>query len=237
MIMSSVKDDRGYNQGFSDSLATRIRTERRAGYVISQMTPAPGQNALEIGCGLGDLAHHVARRTNLDVLGTDLCAPFVASAEQNYKLPNLRYRVADLNRPEALAGEKFDYVFGNGILHHLYYHLDEDLSRLREVLKDGGRLIFMEPNRFNPYVYLIFTFPRLRKLARLEPDEMAFTPKFITEKLTRAGFHDVRVEFRDFLLPGIPNFLIGPSIALGAALERVPVLRCLSQSIYITATK
>jgi 2-polyprenyl-3-methyl-5-hydroxy-6-metoxy-1,4-benzoquinol methylase len=235
--MSSVKDDRGYNQGFSDSLATRVRTERRAKYVISKMVLKPGQNALEIGCGLGDLAHHVARRTGVSVLGTDLCAPFIASAEQNYQLPNLRYRVADLNRPEALAGEKFDYVFGNGILHHLYYHLDEDLPRLREVLKDGGRFIFMEPNLFNPYVYLIFSYPRLRKLARLEPDEMAFTPKFITEKLTRVGFHDVQVEFRDFLLPGIPDWLIGPSVALGTALERVPWLQKLSQSIYITATK
>lgn len=235
--MSSVQDDRGYNQGFSDSLATRVRTERRAEYVISKMAPRPGQNALEIGCGLGDLAHHVAKRTGLDVLGTDLCAPFIAHAERTYRLPNLRYRTLDLNRPESLAGEKFDYVFGNGILHHLYYHLDEDLPRMRETLKDGGRIVFMEPNLYNPYVYFIFTYPKLRKLAKLEPDEMAFTPKFITEKLKRAGFHDVRVEFRDFLLPGIPDFLIKPSIVLGAVLERIPLLRAVSQSIYITATK
>lgn len=235
--MCSITDNRGYNQVWRDGLATRIRAERRAEYVISKMTPKPGQNALEIGCGLGDLAHHVAKRTGLEVLGTDLCAPFIASAEQNYKLSNLRYRVADMNRPETLAGEKFDYVVGNGILHHLYYHLDEDLPRLRDTLKDGGRFIFMEPNLFNPYVYLIFTYQVLRKLTRLEPDEMAFTPRFITDKLKRAGFHDIKVEFRDFLLPGIPNFLIKPSIVLGAVLERIPLLQKLSQSIYITAIK
>ena len=45
-------------------------------------------------------------------------------------------------------------------------------------------------------------------MARLEPEEMAFTPRFIQRKLTTAGFCQVRAITRDFLLPNTPARLI-----------------------------
>ena len=52
---------------------------------------------------------------------------------------------------------------------------------------------------------------------------------------THGGYRDIRVEYRDFLLPGIPDVLITPSIVVGAILERIPLVRMLSQSIFISA--
>ena len=80
------------------------------------------------------------------------------------------------------------------------------------LLKDKGKIIFLEPNLFNPYIYLIFSYESLRKKAHLEPDEMAFSKPFIVEKLKKAGFSNIQVEYRDFLLPGIPESLVKPSI-------------------------
>jgi hypothetical protein len=101
------------------------------------------------------------------------------------------------------------------------------------LLKDGGEIIFLEPNIYNPYIYLIFSYPRLRALAKLEPDEMAFSKRFIIATLTRAGFKDTRVDYRDFLLPGVPGFLITPSIVAGAVLEKIPLVNKIAQSIFI----
>jgi hypothetical protein len=93
----------------------------------------------------------------------------------------------------------------------------------------------MEPNIYNPYVAAIFKNKALRKWAHLEPDEMAFSASFVKDKLNRAGFRLNTVTYRDFLLPGVPHWMIGPSIAAGNLLEKTP-LRIISQSIFITAT-
>ena len=57
-------------------------------------------------------------------------------------------------------------------------------------------------------MFLIFKVAALRRMARLEPEEMAFTPRFIQQKLTTAGFCQVSAITRDFLLPNTPARLI-----------------------------
>ena len=66
---------------------------------------------------------------------------------------------------------------------------------------------------------------------------MAFSRTYIREKLTKAGFGKVDVEYKDFLLPGIPYFLVKPSIVIGDILEKIPFTRFVSQSIFLTASK
>jgi hypothetical protein len=105
---------------------------------------------------------------------------------------------------------------------------------MKKLLRPGGKLIFMEPNILNPYCFLIFNY--LREFARLEPDEMAFSKVFITKMLGKIGFRDIRVTHRDFLLPGVPKFLVTPSIIAGDIFERIPGLRMMSQSIFIVAS-
>jgi len=234
--MKSIKDDRGYNQIWVDAKSTRVRASRRCDYMISNMHPSPEKSVLEIGCGTGANSHMLARRTGMQVLGTDLCEPFIAEAQANFSLPNLRYEILNFNQPTRFDGQLFDYIVGNGILHHLYFHIDDALANMKTLLKPGGRIIFMEPNLFNPYVYFIFSYPLLRKAASLEPEEMAFTKGFAIQKLRNAGFKNITVVYKDFLLPGIPNFLIAPSVFVGNLLENMP-LKIFSQSLGINADK
>lgn len=234
--MKSLKDDRGYNQIWIDAKSTRVRASRRCDYMISNMHPSPEKSILEIGCGTGVNSHMLACRTGMQVLGTDLCKPFIAEAKARFSLPNLRYEILDFNQPTRFNGQLFDYIVGNGILHHLYYNLDDALSSMKNLLKPGGGVIFMEPNLCNPYVYLIFSYPLLRKAASLEPAEMAFTKNFADQKLKNAGFENIKIEYKDFLLPGIPDFLITPSIFAGDLLENTP-LRFFSQSLGINAIR
>jgi hypothetical protein len=74
------------------------------------------------------------------------------------------------------ASRHFDMVCGNGILHHLILRLPDVLRALYSVTRSNGGLAFIEPNFLNPYCALIFGTKFGRRWAKLEPDEMAFTP-------------------------------------------------------------
>ena len=230
--MSSIKDDRGFNQGFELVKSTEIRMRRRAKWMMDSFGTEK-KSVLEIGCGRGEVSFWIAEQTKMEVLGTDLCVPFIEKAKESFKLSNLNYEVLDFNNASQVKGRKFDYIIGNGILHHLYYHLPEALATIKSLLNKNGKMIFMEPNIYNPYCALIFQIPFLRKKAHLEPDEMAFSKSFISQQLKKAGFSNVEVSYKDFLLPGVPDFAINPLIHLGNIAEKIPVLKMMSQSIFI----
>jgi 2-polyprenyl-3-methyl-5-hydroxy-6-metoxy-1,4-benzoquinol methylase len=240
--MANIVDERGYNQVFRPTQAQAIRLHRRAEAIVGEMTlPATLEmrdriSILELGCGTGELAYHLAMLTGARVKGVDLSQQFIDHAQTTYQHENLTFIVADLSRTSPRSeSEKYDYIVGNGILHHLYHHLHTFLPALKRWLAPGGRLIFWEPNLVNPYIYLIFSIPALRRLAKLEPDEMAFTSGFVRQKLTQAGFTRVKTVTRDFLLPNTPGFLVGGVITAGRILEKIPVVRNLAQSIFFSA--
>ncbi len=193
---------------------------------------------LEIGCGTGELSFELLKLTGAQITGVDLSASFISQARGTYPHPGLNFLVVDLNEsvPE-FESSAFHYIVGNGILHHLYDQLGRFLARLERGLVPGGKLIFWEPNLFNPYILSIFTIPFLRRLACLEPEEMAFTPSFIARQLSHAGFYDVRAVPRDFLLPHTPTSCIDMVVKLGDRLERLYGVRALAQSVFVTATK
>ena len=237
--MTSIKDERGYNQIFNDSPAARIRKNRRFDYMISKMDVSkPNLSVLEIGCGTGEGIAYITEKVGCHGTGLDLSEKFLQIASENYKLPNLTYIKANFNDQQlinqSLNNEKFDYIVGNGILHHLYFNLDESLSNLKKLLKPKGKIVFIEPNLYNPYVAAIFSIPYLRKKTFLEPDEMAFSKGFIKKKCKRVGFTNIQVEIKDFLLPNTPDSLIKPLIVLGDILEKTP-LTLIAQSLFITA--
>ena len=211
--------------------------ERRTDLILAEMHITPDTRILEIGCGTGEVSYWMANQSSAKVLGTDLCAPFIEEAKKNYHLPNLQYEVVNFNDPNALSGMQFDYVVGNGILHHLHENFDDVFASMRRLLKEGGEIIFLEPNLYNPYIYFIFSYPILRTFAHLEPCEMAFSKRFIISALTQTGFKNIQVDYKDFLLPGIPNFLITPSIWAGAILEKTPFVNKMAQSLFIRAMK
>lgn len=211
--------------------------QRRADWMLSQMNANQNSSILEIGCGTGEVAYWIAQKTPALVLGTDLCVPFIEKAKKNFQLPNLRYDILDFNKVDQFKGERFDYIIGNGILHHLYWNLDDAFMNMRRLLKEDGKLIFIEPNYYNPYVYLIFTYAWLRKLTHLEPDEMAFSKSFVLDRLRRAGYREIEVDYKDFLIPGVPDFLIRPLMVIGDVLEKIPLVKNVSQSIFIRAKR
>jgi 2-polyprenyl-3-methyl-5-hydroxy-6-metoxy-1,4-benzoquinol methylase len=235
--MVSLTDDKGYNQMFAPSEAMKIRSERRCDMLLSAMNLTSKSRILELGCGTGEIANFIAGKTNAQVIGIDICKPFIEEAQKKHVKPNLSFEVIDFNDPQSLSGINYDYIIGNGILHHLYFDLDNALQNIKLLLKEEGKMIFLEPNLVNPYCYLIFSYPYFRKKANLEPDEMAFTKSYILKKLEKNRYTNNTVKYKDFLLPVTPKFLINSLIWTGNILERIPFLRMMSQSIFIVGQK
>jgi 2-polyprenyl-3-methyl-5-hydroxy-6-metoxy-1,4-benzoquinol methylase len=236
--MGTIRDERGFSQIFEWNQAQTVRMARRGSAIAEATDSNPGDTVLEIGCGTGEMAHALVQQTPASVVAVDLSRQFIDQATARFHHERLRYACADLNDPKQVKslGGPFSAVVGNGILHHLFYNLGPALKSFSTLLKPGGRFVFWEPNIFNPYVFAIFRFEALRRRAKLEHDEMAFGPEFISRHLRHAGFTDIDVSFRDFLLPNVPAPLVNSVAALSDVVEKIPGVNRLAQSLFIAAT-
>lgn len=235
MSRIALTDERGFNQVYAAVGSTPRRMRRRADWFVAQAERLGARRVLEIGSGTGETAAHLAAHSDAEVVAVDISPAFIAEARARHQSPNLRFELFDLLGEAPLAFGRFDMVYGNGILHHLVKRLPEVLGALHRLTEPGGGLAFIEPNFLNPYCAFTFGTRLGRRLGKLEPDEMAFTPSELRAALPAAGWREVEVATRDFLLPGLPEGLVKPILAVEPALEATALTRWLAQSHFITA--
>lgn len=232
----NLTDERGYNQIFAPVGATPVRQRRRTDWMLAQIERVGAKRVLEIGSGTGENAALIAAETSAEVVAVDISQAFIDIARHRHMRGNLRFELLDLLGDEVLEFGKFDLVCGNGILHHLVKQLPRVLGNLHRMTNPGGGLAFIEPNFLNPYCAFAFGTKLGRRMARLEPDEMAFTPGELRSALADAGWKNVAVNMQDFLVPGLPLPLVKPVLAIEPALEATPLTRWLAQSHFMTAS-
>jgi SAM-dependent methyltransferase len=243
--MLSLKDERGYNQGFQGNPTNITRMQRRWDFIADAIGPSVGDPAdrcvVELGCSHGAWLRYLVGKLGCRGHGVDISEKFISMArEAAADTANPVFSVLDFTDEAAVLRtfppNSVDAVVGNGVLHHFEPRLDETLRTIRTILKPGGKLVFIELNLMNPYVFMIFRFGLLRGLASLEPNEMAFHRWNIQRRVTQAGFRDCTAEAGDFLLPIIPEALIRPVISLDAILQKTP-LREIAQSVFVIGVK
>lgn len=231
-MLPTYKDESGYSQMFKDTPALRVRSRKRCQKIINYAEIKGEQKLLEIGCGLGDYASLINNQTGAEVIGLDQSPIFINQARQRHRQAKLSFQAASaLAMP--FANASFDLVYGNGILHHLP-DKRKLFKEIKRVLKIKGKIVFIEPNIYNPAAYLIFR-SFIRKFAQLEPMEDLFTRSAIIKDLTEAGFTEIKITSVDFILPVTPKFLIKVNMVLDKILENFFLLKELSQSILIYA--
>jgi ubiquinone/menaquinone biosynthesis C-methylase UbiE len=108
--------------------------------LIRKLAIVPGERVLDVGCGTGLLAQHIADLVGPtgSVLGVDPL-PLRIELAQAKARPNLQFEVADAYDLSAIQAAAFDVVCLNAVFHWL----PEKSGPLREfarVLKPGGRL-------------------------------------------------------------------------------------------------
>jgi len=107
----------------------------------------PRSSVLEIGSGSGRYALQVAGITGCSLLGLDINAPGIhtanALAEARGLTERVRFQIADASRNLSLDGCSFDAAFSNDVLCHIPNRLAV-LCELFRVLKPGGHFLFSD---------------------------------------------------------------------------------------------
>ena len=148
------------------------------------------ESVLEIGCFNGSNCENF----HCEYVGIDISPKAIDHARIHYESESRHFKVIDAHDLAGL-GVKFDYVFGNGIVHHC------DVARLSaslfDVLRPGGKICFIEPMAGPPWLRLFRTLsPGIRT-----DDEEPLSPSVIAE------FNDnfnVALDFHAVFRPLIP---------------------------------
>src|ERR1700678_1035685 len=105
-------------------------------------------SVLEIGCGSGAYALHIAQEFGCHILGVDINDLGIHTANQLAVSAGMehqvRFEVCDVSRPLPFADATFDAVFADDVLCHIpgRPHL---LSEMYRILKPGvGRMLFSD---------------------------------------------------------------------------------------------
>ena len=143
---------------------------------------SPTDNLLDLGCGNGELARHLARKGHTgSYTGLDF-SPVLLEQASAGQPPNFRFLQSDLSSTDwdlSLHPEGYDAVLAFAVLHHLPGEelRRQTLSKVRALLTPTGRFIHSEWQFLNS--------PRLK--ARVQPWE-------------KAGLSEGEVDPGDYLL-------------------------------------
>lgn len=121
--------------------------------LISEAKIKKHHKILEIGCGKGRFSIPLLKKgynlTCID-LSDNLLKDFKksVSAEMKARIIN-----DDFNKIAKKLKNKFDFIIGFYILHHLE-NLEESFKNMKVMLKKGGKIIFSENNPYNLMYYV-----------------------------------------------------------------------------------
>jgi len=168
-------------------------------------------DVLEVGCYLGENAGKSSGAKRY--VGIDISDVAIAKADKKFSDARTSFYCVDANYLERLEGQ-FDYVFGNGVLHHL--ELSKFSSGLSKKMREGASAVFMEPLE-GPF--WLRWFRMLTPWLRTE-DEHPFDEGYMD--ILRENFV-VKLEYFCFFRPLLPILFFNwrPVIQISARLDKL----------------
>ena len=107
----------------------------------------PDSSVLEIGCGSGGYAVHLAEKLGCQVTGVDINEPGIRGAKELAQKRDLgsraRFGRCDVSKNLPFDDETFDAAFSNDVLCHVSGRFDLLVEMFR-VLKPSGRMLFSD---------------------------------------------------------------------------------------------
>lgn len=180
----------------------------------------PGERVLEVGCGMGRHIFCMAGQ-GIHMEGLELSPILIERLHVfNGGSFNIPVHCCDVvNYPAELEGA-FDAVIGFFTLHH-FHDLTDCYHAMRKLVKSGGRIVFLEPNPFNPlyYLQLLFT-PGMTWQG--DKGIVMMRRQVIFDAMTAAGLHNIGMRRFGFFPPFVVNRRWGRLAE--EILERMPFL-------------
>jgi demethylmenaquinone methyltransferase/2-methoxy-6-polyprenyl-1,4-benzoquinol methylase len=165
----------------------------------------PGDSALDVACGTGDLAIELARRvgTGGEVIGSDFAEEMLERARA--KAPELQWEWGNALELPYASGRFDAATVGFGARN--FSDLDRGLAEMARVVKPGGRVVVLEittPRRPPLSIFYSVWFDRIVPLiGRLTGEDEAYTylpssvkrfpaPEGLAAAMERVGLSDIR---------------------------------------------
>ena len=187
---------------FSDSDAYELQmgrwSRRLAEPFLDFVGIVDGDRVLDVGCGTGNLAFAIARRSNVKaVCGIDSTTAFIDSATNKNSDPRIEFRVGDAGALPFRDGT-FDKVLSLLVLHFVP-KAELAIKEMRRVARPGatvGAAVWDARGGFVSQRMFLDT------AAMLDPKAVEARARHLTRPMTRpgeleaawraAGFHDIR---------------------------------------------
>lgn len=214
---SRIREQVGY---YARHQPVRIKAEdspyvlRHFDEVIRQAGLTQGEHVCEWGAGQGRFSRQFLQRgcrlTAIELSGrlASECARTISP------WPEARLLIGDILEASADLEAEFDLIAGFFVLHHLP-DLDSYFLAARKMLRRGGRMVFVEPNPFNPlYPVQILLTPDMEW--EQEAGIYRLWPQQLSRAAAKANFQASRI-YRYGALPRAPYNLLSRW-----GLERVP---------------
>ncbi|MFH1727656.1 MAG: class I SAM-dependent methyltransferase [Pseudomonadota bacterium] len=214
-----------------DGAAGKVRFKRRVNMLSNNIQK--NTKVLEIGCGTGLFTKEISAGIK-DYTAIDISPELINKAKAHVDEQAVKFLIENAYAM-SFKEASFDYVYGSSVLHHM--EIKKCLSEIFRVLRKAGKIAFTEPNMFNPQIALQKNISFIGKRLGDSPDETAFFKWKLKRQFKQAGFIDIKIIPFDFLHPALPTPFIKPINTLGMYLEKLPLIKEIAGSLFISARK
>lgn len=198
---------------------------------------AKNSEILDYGCGVGPTIEKVIKFGPKKITGIDISDVSITKAKKKFANDISRVELlVDNCESTSFANNKFDIVYGLGILHHLQF--SKCINEILRILKPGGKLLFIEPLGTNPFI----NFYRLITPKSRSKDEHPL--EFKDFEIIKSSFESVNIKYYGFLtLVFFPFYSSTESktfkvlVKLDQLLFKIKIFKYFAWSVLITAKK
>lgn len=165
---------------------------------------------LDVGCGMGKYTLNLLSK-GYQVEGLDLNPLLLQQfLMYNNNLFNVKLHSADIVEAPEELNEQYDCIIGFMVLHHLHV-LETCFQSMNRLLKPGGKIIFLEPNPYNPLFHLQIWFtPGMSYKG--EKGLLDMTRKKLFTAMEFARFEDMKIHRFGMFPPQVYNKKAGQRI-------------------------
>ena len=147
---------------------------------------------LDYGCGVGPVIEKVLKFNPKKLTGIDISDISILKAKEKFQKTESKVELlVDNCENTKFRDNKFDLVYGLGILHHL--KISNCISEISRILKPGGSIIFIEPLGTNPLINL---YRYITPGARSKDEHPLIRKDF---ELIKSKFKKIDLKFYGFL--------------------------------------